>query len=531
MSTHRAATIRDNLPGISSDYSASKSSRFRRKRTGISLAGSGADYHYRNESDYLRLLEYARDMDRNDALVGQLVDRVVDNTIQDGFRLEPATGSAAVDARLWRLWHDWADDPEQCDTQGEFTFRELERFAFRQHLVDGDVFALTTEQESLQLLESHRCRTPNRSKRQNLINGVQLDENRRRMRYYFTRDDIDPTRIVTFGEMEPYDARDGDGYRQVLHVFNPKRCTQTRGVTAFAPIFDHCGMIEDIEFARMVQQQIVSCFGFIEEQVTGTESLPSVDTQLGARTSETQSDGSVATVEGLSPGTIVRPGVGKKYTAFSPHVPPAEFFDHMKHVLSIIGINLGAPLVLVLLDASETNFSGWRGAIDQARLGFRRNQGNQCKRFNRPVYIWKVRQWLVSDLELIRLVNAAKSDPAFNVFGHQWGKPSWPYIEPMTDTQANALRMVTCQTSPRRMVNETGAEWETIVDEKTADVGYAIRKAKDEAAAINAKYPDEPVSWRDVFSLPLPQGLTLSLMGSPQQEKQSKPPTKDASQE
>jgi len=35
--------------------------------------------------------------------------------------------------------------------------------------------------------------------------------------------------------------------------------------------------------------------------------------------------------------------------------------------LGILAVNLDLPLCVFLLDASETNYSGFRGAIDQAR--------------------------------------------------------------------------------------------------------------------------------------------------------------------
>ena len=83
-------TLAEAFDGLRSDYSASRATRFRRTRTGLSAAGSGADYHYRNESDFLRVREYARDMDRNDCIVGQTIDRAVTTVVQDGFTLDAA---------------------------------------------------------------------------------------------------------------------------------------------------------------------------------------------------------------------------------------------------------------------------------------------------------------------------------------------------------------------------------------------------------------------------------------------------------
>jgi len=50
-----------------------------------------------------------------------------------------------------------------------------------------------------------------------------------------------------------------------------------------------------------------------------------------------------------------------------------------------------------LLDASETNFSGFRGEIDQARQRWREVQSWRMGSFHGPVYEWKVRQGAVTD--------------------------------------------------------------------------------------------------------------------------------------
>ena len=115
-------TLAESFEQLRSDYSAAKSSRFRRRRTGVNSLGSGADWHVRNESDYLRMMEDARDMDRNDVVVGQVLDRATTNIIQDGFTLDPQTGDKDVNQHLKGQWEDWAGDPDQCDLAGENTF-------------------------------------------------------------------------------------------------------------------------------------------------------------------------------------------------------------------------------------------------------------------------------------------------------------------------------------------------------------------------------------------------------------------------
>lgn len=499
-------SIQGLYDGLRSDYAAAKASRFRRRRTGVASGGSGADYHYRSEADYLRLMEQARDMDRNDAAVGPVINQAVNCTLQCGFTHEPRTGDRKVDEDLYYRWQGWAEDPEQCDIQGEHTFDVLTGLAYRDSLVAGDDIGLMTNVGAIQLTEGHRIRTPSGTKR-NVVHGVLLDEHRRRLQYWVTNDDIDPSRPVRrVNEITAYDTRDAEGHRQIAHLYNPKRVTQTRGVTALAPIFDCLGMFEDINFAKLVQAQVVSCIAFFR---TRTEQGQPGDMQLGEQTEEQRADGSVRVVEGMAPGLEITGAPGETLHGFSPNVPNAEFFQHVKLILTLVSVNLGLPLFTVLLDASDTNFSGWRGAYDQAKMGWRRNQQALISRWYQPIYRWKVRQWMAEDAALRSA--AQRSD--IDIFGHKWTPPGWPYIEPLKDSSADLLRVRNGLISPRRLHAERGRDWEEVADEIVADNAYAIVRAKRKAERINKKYPTDPVHWRELLSLPTPDGVQISWQG------------------
>jgi lambda family phage portal protein len=500
-------SLAESFEHARADYNAAKSSRHRRRRVGIALSGSHADYHYRSETHFLTLMEEARDMDRNDLVVGQMIDRAVTNTVQDGFRFDPDTGDEGLDRDLAARWTAWSEDPTACDVSAERTFCEMEYDVLRARFVDGDMLALGTEDGALHLIEAHRCRTPTRVKQANLVHGVEVDALRRPVNYWITRDDIDPFRATVKKDFDTYPAFQ-DGERVVFHIKNPKRVSQTRGVTVLAPVFDALSQFEDINFAKLVQQQIVSCFAIFRQQDFGGDPLG--DRVGGERESETLSDGSVRTIEGIAPGMEIRGEPGERLEGFSPNIPNPEFFMHMKLILTLVGVNLGMPLVLVLLDASETNFSGWRGAVDQARLGFKKNQSLQRRQFNAQVYRWKLRQWMADDAAL----RSAERRADVRLFAHKWHPPTWPYIQPLQDASADLLRVRNALISPRRMHAERGREWAEVAREIVEDNGMAIRLAKQAAAGINAEAMDgQPVHWRELLSLPTPDGVSVKLDG------------------
>ena len=507
--------------GAKADYSAMKSSRFRRSR-GTSGVGTTADYHLSDETRYLKLIEDARAMDRDDTVVGQIVDRAVDNMIQGGFRCDPKPGDEEVGKMLQDKWDTWSCEPDLCDSQRESAFSDMEWSVLRACIVDGDILGLAMGQRngigapygSIQQVEAHRLQTPQNATRKGsrwrrpgseVVHGVQIDSARKRVEYWVTQDEINPSRrTVKISDVKRYRTRDEDGMRQVFHPHLCKRISQTRGVTAFAPIFDLLGMCEDINFAKLVQQQIVSCFAIFKER---TEEWPGGDDPATGETSTERVDSTYdRQLEGIAPGMVVRGKPGEKLIGFSPNVPNETYFEHYRQMLTLIGVNLGLPLVMVLMDASGTNFSGWRGAVDQARIGFRRNQQRLIRRWHRPIYRWQVRRWLMQDDKLYRAANNAgllgdmKRIFDWPVFRCDWKTPSWQYIEPLKDAKADDLLATQCLASRRRIASDRAISWEDESTDIVADNLMLIKKAKEAAAKLNEEYEDEPISWRDLLN-------------------------------
>ena len=494
--------LQAQFDSIRADYDMSRENRFIRRRTGVNSMGTGPNYHYRSESKYYADIEQARDMARNDGLVGTLADRRVDNIVQSGFVLDPKTGDKGLDLALWQWFEDWSNDPDKCDVAGEMTFREMERQVCYSESIDGDIVATGTQSGALQLIEAHAIKT--KSKVEDTFLGVTTDSVGKRLAYYVL-EELDEH--GTKGEATAINVRDAAGIRQLFHIYNPKRVMQTRGVTQLAPVFAYSGMLEDINFAKLVQQQVVSCFAIFRKMAANTSGMPSVDGVYGDSQTERTQYGT-RLVEGIQPGMEIVGEPGEELQGFSPNVPNSEYFQQVRLILQVIGVNFGLPLCLVLMDGSETNFSGWRGAVDEARKGFVADQLNLVRRFHTPVWKWLVSKRMDEDPAIRRLAKRSKIDP----FRHVWNLPTWTYIEPVADAEGDATQLRNALTSPRRMHAARGKDWETVAEEIVADNSYAISGAMKEAAKINAANPGAiPVTWRDLIPLVMAEGSTLAM--------------------
>jgi lambda family phage portal protein len=486
---------------------------------GVATGGSGADYHYRDWNAYAKIMETARDLFRNHQLVGQGVRRLCANILRGGFTLDTKTGDKGLDAELSARWYEWADDPDACDVQGESNFHELEKLALQQVIVDGDCFSLPLVDGQIQQIEGHRVRTPSGTKK-NVVHGILLDDQRKRLEYWVTKDDIDPLATLSrVSDITPYAARavdplTGKEYKQVLHHYMKDRTTQTRGITALVPVVDTAGMADDLNFATLVKAQMAACVTIFRELAGSVTLPPAVGNDGIHTTTDTRPDGTTRLLSGWQPGMEIFGFPGEKLTGFSPNVPNAEYFQHAMFLLSIIAVNLDLPVAVLMLDPSKTNFSGWRGAMDQARQRFQEIQQWLIWSMHSPTYCWKVRQWAADDPAIRQAIEQtmrrqnARMD-GINAFEHVWHAQEWPYIEPVADAQGDVIQERNLLTSPRRRAARRGMDFGELVVEIMEDRERIILTAHETAQRINAAIGEE-LTWRDLAIFGPPEGVTVS---------------------
>ena len=200
--------------------------------------------------------------------------------------------------------------------------------------------------------------------------------------------------------------------------------------------------------------------------------------------------------EKLGPGMELFGRPGEKIEGFSPNIPNPEFFPHANLILTFIAINLDLPIHALLLDATKTNFSGWRGAFDQAKYGFRAIQTWMINRFYRPVYRFKLAQWLAED-EGLRTTASALTATGDDIFAQTWQRPTWAYIEPAKDVEADRKRLAEGLTSPRRLYAERSMDWDDVLIEIVEDRAAIAELAITTAKRINAAHPEADVGWRE----------------------------------
>jgi capsid protein len=294
----------------------------------------------------------------------------------------------------------------------------------------------------------------------------------------------------------------------------------------------------DLQFANLVAAKIQSCYTILREMDAGAPVLPFAGGGDHSETTETRPDGETRTLTDIAPGFEIYGYKGEKLRGFVPTLPGLQFFEHSQMLLGILAVNLDLPLCVFLLDASETNYSGFRGAIDQARQRWREIQSWMMGSFHGPVYEWKVRQWAVTDSALRKAVERADSlrdslgyIPAgeVNPFHHVWHAQELPYIQPVDDATADILQAKGLLSSPRRLAASRGIDFGDLTEEIVADHGARIELAHAKAEELNARLGLD-LTWRDILTWPMPEGVQVSVQqrGTPGNKRRSRPASKPA---
>lgn len=514
------------------DYRAAKrQTRLRPRPKGIPTNGAPADYHLRTDADHLWVGELGMEFDRNDLVAKRLLDVQETNVLQDGFQYDPQTGDKKLDKDLKAWWTEFSETPSSIDAQSQWGFNRITRFLYRGMKAAGDIWPILRSDGTIQVAEFYRVRGGTRKHaKKNIVLGVELDDARKREAAWFTNDVIPAmsTQAINWGNLKRiavYQDDDplGDEAARALQLFDPTRITATRGVSAFAPVFDFLGMHGDLQFTMLMKSQMANMVLLLRQRAQDFNPEYLANAPADGTSPALSSICRDLMAQELRPGLQLGSLPGETLSLASANVPNAEFFAHMRLVLALCGIAFYIPLVQLLLDASETNFSGYRGAISEARLAFKREQSDLVAQWHRPVMWFQLDRYAERDAAIGKVRDSSRFGRGkVNLYAHRWKCPRWAYIQPVEDATAALIRRANTLTSPRRQCTEDGVgDWEEIfvetVDDHFAALDYAYKRAAELIAMHKLDIEIDLLAAR-LLPLPNPERTQISVSSQIGQE-------------
>jgi len=205
------------------------------------LQKNGSPENYKSNRDRIQLMWDARDLERNNALICGILDRVCQYVIGK-LEYKSMTGDKEIDKIYQDYFHAWC---KQADASGRFTFREMVEIALRSFLRDGDYgFAYHTETDGmnpriyLQGVEADRIGSPLESiNSETYIGGVMIDPDLGRPIGY---------RIFKRTRTNQYNFDKQVQPEHFIHLFRPVRNDEYRGRSWLAPALPHARDLHEI---------------------------------------------------------------------------------------------------------------------------------------------------------------------------------------------------------------------------------------------------------------------------------------------
>lgn len=200
--------------------------------------------HDANQMTRHELVRKARYFEANNGLFNRLADLFEQYTVGTGFQFIPGgTDDEWTDrASVW--WDQWS---QNCDLTTRLPFGSIQSQCARSWFIDGEVFLILTRSKKapfrprIQVIESHRVASPDSGAAatgNKIVDGIEFNEDGRPVAY-FVRDGW---------QDDTYRRIDADF---VVHIFEPSRPGQIRGLPFIYPVINDLHDLDDLQIYEM----------------------------------------------------------------------------------------------------------------------------------------------------------------------------------------------------------------------------------------------------------------------------------------
>jgi capsid protein len=429
-----------------------RSARVMRDVDGTTPTMAGGNLHEVVSRD--RIIAQSREFRRDNLLYSGLMERCIDFAIGHGFAL------TAQDKTVDALWDEWL---AVAEVTGRYNGRKFARAVAREFLTTGEGVLLKVNGGQVQLIESEQIvgRAANDM-------GIVLDEYGRPVKYK-----VAPYNNGVIGTAVDISARD------VVFLCEYERPSSVRGMPVLQTAFPMLHRINDVLDSEVLAWQVLSRVVLKHTSESGTG--------FGGATEGTQgSDG--VNVSEMPYALIFHGGEGDDLASMDRNIPGKDFPASLTTFCRLLGLPLGIPLELVLLDWTQSNFSQMRGALLLAYRRFRELQDLFIQDLYEPLFRWKFNQWVTMGL--------IEDTPETRQ--HYWVTPQFPWIDPLAEAQAQEKLISIGLTTHAEACKTLEHDREAVIAKMKLEVIEAINIAKDVEAQTGVLPPWEQFAGRSV---------------------------------
>ena len=203
---------------------------------------------------------------------------------------------------------------------------------------------------------------------------------------------------------------------------------------------------------------------------------------------------------------------GSKVEGIARNIPGAMFVPAVEMFLRLMGLPLGLPLELVLLDWSKTSYSSAQAALEQAYTAFIGWQQLLQDLFSDPVLNWQLDQWMADG----RLAPRPGGGAAVK---RTWIRPPFMWFDQLKTAQSWGVKMDRGLALHAEACKAAGRDRGDFLVDRAREIEEAISAAQ----VIEKAHPGVKVDWR-LFAGLLPESANAPVTNPAQDAKSPRTP-------
>lgn len=332
-------------------------------------------------------------------------------------------------------FYDW-NKPAYTTVSGTLSFRQVEELVVKHLVVDGECFIKIVEDRyinkygfAFQIIEPDLI---DEKKNETLSNGnfirmgVELNKYRKPVAYWMIVQD--PNTLLYSSVPNGKSVR--IPAEEIIHIYDPYRADQTRGVSWLAASMFRLRMLTGFEEASLVNARVsASKMGFFKS-MEGLEYKGETKDETGN------------TITNAEPGTFEQLPPGMDFVPYDPKYPSDQHDAFVKSILRGIASGLGVSYNTLANDLEGVNYSSIRAGLIDERETWKRAQALVVESFLDKFY----ERWLSQAFLTNNLSNLP--DSKFDKFKqHTFIGRRWAWVDPLKDIlafkEANELKIKT----------------------------------------------------------------------------------------
>lgn len=367
------------------------------------------------EYDRPKLINQSREFVRNNGIYRGMIERMTSYIIGNGFDLQLRTSDAGYNAAVEKKWNNFWRRPE---IKSVMSGRRLERMVCRELLTVGDTGLIKTDTGKLQHIEAEQI------VHKKFTDGIEKDKYGNPVNYFIAG--YNKSGRVKTSEAQPYTP---DNF---LFLTEPDRPSSIRGVPPCQSCFPMLHRINDICDSEAIAWQLLARIAVSITRNKAGE-LAFNESSADPDASTTTDDKDLASrITQLDYALIFHGEPGDEIKGVEHNMPSGNFSQSLIMFLRLLGLPLGLPLEIILLDWTKSNYSQSRAVLEQCYQIFLGWQYLIEDFFLRPAFEWKLAQWIIG-----KEVPIGKDTDVL----YEWGKPSFPWIDQLKEAQAYGAKI------------------------------------------------------------------------------------------